>query len=275
MISTHCSECSIFSKPELGVRKISNSTWLICIIQREYSSHISLCIFNDFSTVQTHAEEKFFNYWSRRPKRIFPDLESNEIERGKCDLVWYTLRSPCDVCTRLIQINQSLYRTLTILTASIYQQESETKNTQARNRIMKLRSLKGVKVEPMSPKEMNHFTRGRLGHKLFAYDKCPEQSFRDFDLSVSYRVSSFCHLPTAAIKDQFAEDIEGAEFETLDHLTFEKPKYLSLSTPDVAEEELVHTPLPSSPSKRIHSRSEIPSIMQKKKKEKSTDDLKD
>ena len=123
-ICTHYKEeCLGLSTPPLGVRDCWNSTWLVCVIQREYSTYTSLCIFNDYPPNpslpssshidRTHCEAKFFEYWEKSPHKIFPDFPLDGIDKKGIDLVWYMLRPPCDDCTEIIIERRALYKKLT------------------------------------------------------------------------------------------------------------------------------------------------------------------
>ena len=159
--------------------------WLICVIKREYSTYTSIRILN--GTEDTHAmhpEAKFFDLWWKNPKKIFPDLPFNEIEKQSFNLIWYMLTSPCSNCVQMILGNQHLFKNLTIFTASVFRSLKENL-VDATNRIYELRG-KGVSIEPMTPVEYNHFTTGRVGHELpqLQYFNS-EQEFIDLRLPVN------------------------------------------------------------------------------------------
>ena len=139
MTDTHSLVCFNLSNPGLIDRDAYNSTWIICKIQREHSSYTSLCIFNDFKKEHIHAEVKFFDYWRKDPKKIFPGLASNDIDKKEFDLVWYALRSPCDACVNVVIYNKAMYKSLIIITASMCKYWYDQVKA-PRNRITKLRS---------------------------------------------------------------------------------------------------------------------------------------
>ena len=127
MSSRHIRACCQLN-PDLGIRDTYNSTWIICRIQKEFSSYLSLCIFNEYENDKAgayHVEGKFLDFWENEPKKIFPDLTTNAIDRNAFDLIWYMPRSPCYECTKLIIKNRNLFKSLTILTASVYQLSEE------------------------------------------------------------------------------------------------------------------------------------------------------
>ena len=156
----------------LGTPRLKNRegkpTWLICVIKREYSTYTSTRILNgnngNEDSLSLHPEAKFFDFWWKNPRKIFPDLPFNEIDRRYFNLIWYTLTSPCNHCVQLIIGNQHLFNNLTIFTASVYRNVKDS-SMEARNRVFDLRG-KGVMVEPISPGEYFHFTTGRAGHEL-------------------------------------------------------------------------------------------------------------
>ena len=143
-------------------------TWLICVIKREYSTYTSIRILNgnhgNEDSHTTHPETKFFDVWWKNPKKIFPDLPFNEIEKQSFNLIWYMLSSPCNNCVQMIIGNHHLFNNLTIFTASVFRSLKENL-ADATNRIYELRG-KGVGIEPMTAIEYNHFTTGRIGHEL-------------------------------------------------------------------------------------------------------------
>ena len=145
MTDTHSSVCFNLNNPGLNDRDEFHSTWIICKIQREHSSYTSLCIFNDYGEEHIHAEVKFFDYWRNDPKKIFPDLASNDIDKKEFDLVWYAQRSPCDDCVNVVIENKAMYKSLTIKTASVYKCRSSELMKFTRNRITKL-WLNGIKA---------------------------------------------------------------------------------------------------------------------------------
>ena len=163
-------------------------TWLICVIKKEYSSYTSIRILNgnlgNDDSHATHPEAKFFDVWWKNPKKIFPDLPFNEIEKQAFNLIWYTLTSPCNNCVQMILGNHHLYNNLTIFTSSVFRSLKENL-VDATNRIYELRG-KGVSIEPISAVEYHHFTTGRIGHELpqLQYFNS-EQEFIDLRLPIN------------------------------------------------------------------------------------------
>ncbi|KAI6653235.1 hypothetical protein LOD99_3760 [Oopsacas minuta] len=173
------------SNPRLTNRD-GKPTWLICVIKREYSTYTSTRVLNgnhgNEDSPSQHPEAKFFDLWWKNPRKIFPDLPFNEIDKIHFHLIWYTLTSPCNNCVQLIKGNHHLYNTLNIFTASVYKNLKDN-SIEASNRIYELRR-KGVGVEPISEGEYQHFTTGRVGHELPQLPFFnPEQDFIDLRIS--------------------------------------------------------------------------------------------